>query len=98
MYAAPLKLVKVACKLGRAEARELDEVTNEMGLIEESGVDGEPTPFRVRRLSCVGQDTLKPRYPLEQLWRETDLCLEHLDEPTMAETDTPGDLVHGRAG
>jgi hypothetical protein len=39
---------------------------------------------------------LKPLHPVEQLWCETDLCLEHLDESAVAETDTLSDIMHYR--
>src|SRR5262249_32733424 len=98
MCPASLKLVEMTRKLGGAEARELDEIANQVRLIKESAVYGEATPFRCRRLSCAGEDAVKSLDPLEELRRETNGCLEHRDESTITQTDTLSDVVDGRDG
>ncbi len=41
---------------------------------------------------------LKPLNPAEQFRRQTDFGFEHLNEPTLAQTEVPGDLSDRRPG
>ncbi len=92
----PLELLEMPGKLGRAEAGKLDEIADQMRLIIEPTIEGQITPFHGRRPTRYGQEALEPLHPVEQLRREPDMGLEHLDESPVAETDLFAESTHGR--
>src|SRR2546425_2462440 len=96
MYAPPLERALMSGKLSGAEAGECDEIADEMGLVEKPTVHSQPTPIWRRGPSHQREDPLKPLHLLEQLWCETDLGLEDLDEPPVAETNALGHIADGR--
>ena len=94
-YAPSLKDLLMSEKLCGAEAGECDEIADEVRLVEESTVQGEATPIWRRGPSRQCEDPLKPLHSVEQLWCETDLGLEDLAEPPLAQTNTLADVADG---
>ena len=83
-------------KLSGAEAGECDEVADEVGLVEESTVESQTTPIWRRAPSHRREHALKPLHSLEQLWGETDLGLENLNESPLAQTNALSHIANGR--
>src|SRR5262245_64475516 len=81
---------------GRAEPRKRDKLVDEMGLVEESTVGRQVTPLRRGGPPHERQRAVKPLHAVEPLGGETDLRLEDLDEPAMAEAEARRDLPDGR--
>jgi hypothetical protein len=55
-----------------------------MGLIEVSEINGKVCPFDRGIVLDQKTSLLKTLNPAEQLWRDADLRLENLNEPTLA--------------
>jgi hypothetical protein len=90
------ELVEMPGKPGRAEARKRDDLVDEVGLIEEPTVDRQATPVWRTDPPPERQNALKPLHSVEPLRRETDLRLDELDEPAVAETHALRDVTDGR--
>src|SRR5262245_22502983 len=71
--------------VGRAYAGELDEITNEMGLVEVSAIHGDLRPIDdggvPRQRDCV----LKPPHTSKELRSQSDLAGKDLDQACLAQ-------------
>jgi hypothetical protein len=96
VHPLPLELLEMPRHHREAEAREGDELVDEVGLVEVATVGRQPTPRRRSGLLDDRQQALQALYPLKSLGRQTDLGLEDLDEPPVAEPHARRHLTDGR--
>lgn len=70
--------------IGRAKSRELDKIAYEMRLIEVPKIYGEIRPIYRGVVLDKSARLLKPLNPTEQFRRDSNFCLEDLNESTLA--------------
>lgn len=88
VYTALLERLLMSGKRCRAETGEADEIADQVRLVVESTVQGQSTPVRRRGAAYQPENLMKPMHTMEQFRCKTDLGLEDLDEPTLAQTDS----------
>lgn len=71
-----------------SEAGELAKVVDEMGLIVIAGIERHTDPVHFASTMDRFQDALEPADAAEGLRIDTDLFVEELDEPALAEADS----------